>query len=277
MDRGMACCCYEIGSYLRLKMTASWQHCAALWHEQTFHTHTHTHWATSAYMHNTVDRHHYACAHIYLLSITCTWPKAYHGYTCNFMRKCVFLLSHSNIFVHSTAHIHNYADTHMCMARLTHTAFGAQGHYFWCDVQQLEHAGVLYSSTGTAADQRKSLCVCVRQFMICTVRRLWIHYLIIIFQCFHLFNLHNMLLLHSQLFSCVCVFVVCSISVLLYVVCSDCLAYLNLNQTVEELKWEWTRQEKRGKGRRWGVRGWLVWSQDGARWERKRGQTANQL
>ncbi len=117
----------------------------------------------------------------------------------------------------------------MCMARLslslslslshththTHMASGAWGHYFWCDVQQLEHAGVLYSSTGTAADQRKA-CVCVLQFMICTVRRLWIYYLIIIFQYFHLFNLHNILLLHFQRFSYVCVCVVCCRWELLY-------------------------------------------------------------
>ncbi len=178
----------------------------------------------------------------------------------------------------------------MCMARLslslslththTHMASGAWGHYFWCDVQQLEHAGVLYSSTGTAADQRKA-CVCVLQFMICTVRRLWIYYLIIIFQYFHLFNLHNILLLHFQRFSYVCVCGVLQMGIIVF----EWERYSV--QTVWPI-WIWIKlwnsrnesgqgRKKRGKGRRRGVRGWLVWSQDGARRERERGQTANQL
>lgn len=162
MDRGMACCCYEIGTYLKLRMTVGWQHCRAMTRTQVPRTHNdapsnklpHAQYGWNASL--CMCSRTFTINLMHVISRAQSWLYCTCNSVCVQKHACLYTLAqdHSQAFIHCTTHMHNYADTH------THTASEARGHYFWCDVQQLEHAGVLYSSGGTAAGQREDGVLC---------------------------------------------------------------------------------------------------------------------
>ncbi len=228
-------------------------------------SHTHTHTLSNKLSHVQYGWHESLCmcTHIYLISITWTWPKAHHGYTCNFVPISVYSYSHTGAF--TVWFIYIIMQTHICAwpgslsLSLSHTHT-----HTWLLEPGVIIFDVMYSSwnmqgsyilpLGLQQTSEKLVCVCCNLWYArCAGSE---YYLIIIFQYFHLFNLHNILLLHFQRFSYVCVCGVLQMGIIVF----EWERYSV--QTVWPI-WIWIKlwnsrnesgqgRKKRGKGRRRG-------------------------